>query len=124
MKILFAKLLLMTIGLFSIVTASAAINPLNAQIRTVFPESVKTVHQYIDYILDGSGYTFYQGENAPKAAKRVGAGTPKGLIVSDVIMSRKDAILMIIGEAYSLVIDHANNQVSIARNVFYEDDTL
>tara|TARA_R110001592_G_scaffold182549_1_gene425855 strand:+ start:12493 stop:12870 length:378 start_codon:yes stop_codon:yes gene_type:complete len=114
------KVLLSTFFLIlSVKSSDLYASDLNAYVRTNYPANIRTVGQLAEYIIDGTGYKIYNGKNAPDDASSILHNTlphqPSGLV-----LSRKDALLIAIGQKNSLVVDYENKLVSMTRNPHHE----
>ncbi len=111
---------LVCIGLSLPVISQAEDIQLKAMIRTVYPSQVMgSKVELLDYILKGSGYKIYSGNHAPQDANSILIEKPT--VQKKVLMSRLDAMLMAIGEANALVVDHNHKMISVTRDPLYDE---
>lgn len=116
-----AKLFLTVLLILPFTTVQAKPNELKTMIRTVYPDYVlnSTVYGLVSYILEGTDYRVYAGKNAPFDARKILAKPPPHQR-ANMLVSRIDALLMAVGDQYSIVVDHNKKLVSFTRNPIYE----
>lgn len=88
---------------------------LKSYVRTVYPENIRSKRDLINYIIEGTGYQLYFGENAPRDSRYILSQTPDYQRYG-VLMSRTDALLMAVGDKNSILIDHSNKYISVTRS--------
>jgi len=91
---------------------------MRSMISTNYPKAVTngSVRKLVDYILHGTEYRLYLGQNAPQDAKDI-VNQRLQSQTGGVMMTRMDALLMAIGEDNSIVVDHNQKYVSFTQSV-------
>lgn len=114
--------LLLTVFLSFSVFVSAAFagdnHQLDSYIRTVYPKDIKSKRDLVTYILEGTDYKLYYGPNSPADSRFILSQSPD-YQRERVLASRYDALLMAVGDDYSLIVDHVNKYVSVTRSPNY-----
>ncbi len=85
-------------------------------VQTIFPPSVKTVGQAIEYILRNSGYTLAPLDKAAPEAKKLFAMNLPIVDRNFGPMTLQDALKTLVGDSFGLRIDRLNRQVSFCLN--------
>jgi len=106
--------------IFLLLTPSVNANThdLKVMIRTDYPRHLSSIQDLMLYILDGTEYQLYIGMNAPDDSLDI---LRKKIPYqrSHVLMSRKDALLMAVGEQHALIIDRDNYLISVTKVMDY-----
>ena len=96
---------------------------MRAMISTNYPKAVTngTVRKLVEYILHGTEYRLYLGNNAPGDANDIVIQRLQPQ-TSGVMMTRMDALLMAIGEDNAIVVDHNKRYISFTKSVNHHAD--
>ncbi len=88
-------------------------DPLNAQVRVVFPAEVETVGEAFAFLLTPSGYAMTTQPPASPAA-RAGFRAPLPVpLPHEAVLTINQALLAVTPENWAVVIDHPNKLVSL-----------
>jgi len=105
------KTFLLIFSLFWAAVASAA-DPLSWLIRTTYPSEVKTVLQAAEYLTEHTGYRVVVRYPAPLDSLQIASQPVPPIAHLNRTMSVSDALLVLIGNDNSLVVDQEHKLLS------------
>lgn len=110
-KILKSAILIIPV-LFIVSGTALALDPMRIQIRTVLPENTQTVGQAASYFAASIGYRLVTSHPAPPESRSIANELLNPLVTTNTVRPVEEAILALLRENYSLVIDHQHKLFS------------
>jgi len=104
-------ILLMLFG----VGSALAFNPFRAQVRTVYPTTIKTVGEAAQYLIEPAGYTLLLDPAVSKDAQEIAERPVGARAGGTAAIPLEEALLLLIGDESNLVVDHPHRLITFEK---------
>jgi hypothetical protein len=107
--------LFLLIGLLAWAGLSLAANPLRVQVRTIYPQHMKTVGEAAQYLLEPTGYTLTLNPRIEPDAQAIAMRQIRPQAEGNTTVVLEEALLLLAGDDCRLIVDHPHKLVTFEK---------